>query len=154
MMELLGEELDELSLSVEPAPSTPEKLAELERKYLNASPEVKQRVSRSIERGSIGRFVKQANGFRCQLCEALGQNPICFLKTNGEPYVEAHHVMPVSSLEIGSLAASNVMTLCPNHHREVHYGQVTISIGEAEFQVSIDGRVVSVPRVAPTANAA
>jgi hypothetical protein len=68
VMELLGEELDDLSLVAESAPSTPETLAELEKKYLNASPEVKQRVSRTIERGPIGKLVKRANGFRCQLC--------------------------------------------------------------------------------------
>jgi hypothetical protein len=42
----------------------------------------------------------------------VGRNPIGFLKKNGEPYVEAHHVMPVSTHQIKSLSASNVITVC------------------------------------------
>jgi hypothetical protein len=34
-------------------------------------------------------------------------------------YVEAHHVTPVSKQQIGSLAASNIMTLCPNRQASV-----------------------------------
>src|SRR5215203_2559067 len=79
-------------------------------------------VSKSIERGPVGGIVKKLTGFKCQVCDALGNNPIGFLKKNGEAYVEAHHVMPVSTKEIGSLSASNVMTVCANHHRQLHYG--------------------------------
>ena len=71
-MQLLGEELDELTLIAEPAPHTPQRLAELENQYLNASPEVKERLGRVIERGSIGKLVKAANGFRCRFARRLG----------------------------------------------------------------------------------
>jgi predicted HNH restriction endonuclease len=123
------------------------KLAELEAKYLTASVETKERVSRSIERGPIGALVKKANGFKCQLCEALGRNPIGFKKKNGEPYVEAHHVMPVYKKQVGSLAASNILTLCPNHHREVHFGCIEIKIGETGFVLSANGTEVRIARL-------
>lgn len=144
---LLGEDADELFAPAVPAADTFDRLAELERKYLNASPEVKTRTSKSIERGLIGAAVKKATGYNCQLCAVLGMNSVGFLKSNGDPYVEAHHVMPVSRKEIGSLSASNIMTVCANHHRQLHYGgAVTVEVGLAAFTVWIDGVTVNIPK--------
>src|SRR5258708_13111472 len=88
--QLLGENVEAMPKSLDVA-----RLTDLESKYLDSSPDLKKRVSRTIERGPIAALVKRANGFRCQLCAALGRDPIGFKKKNGEPYVEAHHVMPV-----------------------------------------------------------
>ena len=153
VLSLLGEELDDLPSPTAQADVTPGKLAEMEKKYLHASPEVKERLSKTVERGPIGRLVKKATGFRCQLCDGLGLNPIGFLKKNGEPYVEAHHVMPVSKKEVGSLSASNVMTLCANHHREMHYGEIDVVVNSTTFDVDIDGTSVSIPRLSVIAPA-
>jgi hypothetical protein len=71
-----------------------------------------------------------------------------------EFYVEAHHVMPVASQEAGALAASNVMTVCANHHRQIHYGGVSVNIGPVAFDLTIDERAISIPRYGPTATAA
>ena len=102
--------------------------------------------SKGIERGPIGRELKRANGFRCQLCAALGLNPIGFIKQNGEPYVEAHHVMPVHIGELGLLSASNIITLCANHHREMHYGSVDTAIEEHNFKFKFSGKEIVIPR--------
>lgn len=118
----------------------------LERKLLGRKPEVRERVSRSIERGSIGQKLKQVNGYRCQICEALGQEPLGFIKKSGEPYVEAHHVTPVSELEVGSLSAGNILILCANHHRQMHYGNVSLERSEHCFLILIDDQVVEVTR--------
>lgn len=123
------------------------RLAELEEKYRNASIDVKRRVSSHIERGPIGEQVKMANGYKCQLCEALGYNPIGFRRPDGIPYVEAHHVMPVSALNSGSLSASNIMTLCANHHREMHYGCLTVSISHSAFHIKIEGVAHEISKV-------
>jgi len=147
VLELLGEELEELPFPVEQSKVTSDQLEMMEKKYLQASPEVKERLSRTIERGPIGALVKKENGFRCQLCDALGRHPIGFLKASGEPYVEAHHVMPVSKKEVGSLAASNVMTLCANHHRQMHYGGIVVVINSATFDFMLDGIAVKIPRI-------
>nr|WP_234943695.1 HNH endonuclease signature motif containing protein [Sinorhizobium meliloti] len=80
------------------------------------------------------------------MCQALGQESLGFRKKNGEPYVEAHHVMPVSLQQVGSLSATNIVTLCANHHREVHYGDVSVSIGETEFSFLIAGKSLVIPR--------
>lgn len=121
-------------------------ISELEGRYLQAAPEVKERTSRHIERGTVGAAVKKANGYKCQICEALGSDPIGFKKPNGEPYVEAHHVMPVSKLQIGSLAASNIMTLCANHHRQMHYGGIEVEITDTNFHFEIDESPIVIPR--------
>ncbi|MGE3335755.1 MAG: HNH endonuclease [Rhodospirillaceae bacterium] len=76
------------------------------------------------ERGPEGRIAKKANGYRCQLCMALERESISFHKPDGEPYVEAHHVVPVSSGRAGTLDPSNIITVCANHHRQLHYGGV------------------------------
>jgi hypothetical protein len=81
------------------------------------------------------------------VCAALGRNPVGFLKKNGEPYVEAHHVMPVSKREVGSLAAANVMTACANHHRQMHYGNIDVFITSESFEFTIDGTPVKIPRL-------
>lgn len=108
---------------------------------------MKQRL-RYIERGPVGAKVKKLNGFKCQICDALGQHPHGFLKSSGEPYVEAHHVMPVSKLEKGSLHAANIMTLCANHHRQLHFGGVDVEITATHFQLEIGGEPISITRPA------
>lgn len=149
---LLGEDMETLPLT-EPS-ITSDKLAAMEQKYLKANPEVKERLSRTIERGPIGALVKKARGYKCQICEALGVVPFGFLKKNGEPYVEAHHVMPVSKGQIGSLSASNIMVLCANHHRQMHYGGIEVRIGEEAFEFVIAGVAVKIPRSAIAASTA
>ncbi|MGB9150013.1 MAG: HNH endonuclease [Burkholderiales bacterium] len=107
---------------------------------------MKEKISKTIERGNVGLEVKMATGFKCQLCEALGRDPLGFLKKNGERYVEAHHVMPVSKKQLGSLAASNIMTLCANHHRQIHYGGIHVVISPLTFDLTIEGTPVKISR--------
>ncbi|WP_417417649.1 HNH endonuclease [Hoeflea sp.] len=122
------------------------KMADLERQALGETPKAKLKTSVAIERGPIGKAVKKANGYKCQICMAQGANPLSFLKKNGIPYVEAHHVTPVSELQIGSLAASNIMTLCANHHKQMHYGDVSVEICENTFEVQLDGESLTLKR--------
>ncbi|MER0405891.1 winged helix-turn-helix domain-containing protein [Vibrio vulnificus] len=51
-----------------------------------------------------------------------------FVKSNGEHYSEAHHLKPLS--EGGGQHEENVVILCANHHRMLHYADVVI--GELE----------------------
>jgi hypothetical protein len=146
VMELLGkDDLDALPTVPGIMLADVGKLAELEVKYLKASPEIKARISKSIERGPIGALVKRANGYKCQLCYALGRADWLQEKER-RALCRGHHVMPVSRQQIGSLAASNVMTLCANHHREVHFGCAEIMIGERTFTVAIDGKTIEIAR--------
>ncbi|MBR0642920.1 EVE domain-containing protein [Plastoroseomonas hellenica] len=147
VIEFLGECLDEIPTAGIERPEDLEGIARLEERYLRASPEVQDRISRVIERGPVGAWAKRISGHRCQVCAALGCEAVGFSKRNGEPYVEAHHVMPVSRREVGSLALSNVITVCANHHRQLHYGEVTVAIGERQFEIELDGRRLAVERL-------
>lgn len=53
---------------------------------------------------------------RCEWCQKVG-----FKTATGEIYLETHHVISLS--EGGPDVASNVVALCPNHHREAHHGK-------------------------------
>jgi len=145
VVDLLGMQNDDLP-KPQDAPDLAKMLQDIEDKYKDAAPEVRQRQSQYIERGPVGAKLKKLNGFKCQICEALGRNPIAFRKPSGEPYVEAHHVMPVSKLEKGSLHAANIMTVCANHHRQLHYGGVDVSIGDESFGLEIEGQMISITR--------
>jgi hypothetical protein len=143
---LLGDDIADLPCAEVSAVSTLDRLAELESRYIGAAPTVREYVSRCVERGPIGGLVKSANGHRCQICHELGLNPIGFLKSDGTPYVEAHHVTPVSSGMIGSLGAANVVTLCANHHRQLHFGGVEIGFDESHFTFNLPTGSVRIPR--------
>jgi HNH endonuclease len=56
----------------------------------------------------------RANG-RCEYCNQPG-----FALPNGAVFLETHHIVPLSAG--GSDHVSNVAGICPNHHREAHYG--------------------------------
>jgi len=59
------------------------------------------------------------------LCRAMGRCELCkqpgFRMVDGGIYLETHHVIPLS--EQGVDHERNVVALCPNDHREAHYGE-------------------------------
>lgn len=57
----------------------------------------------------------RANG----VCEGCG-SPAPFQRRNGAPYLEAHHLHKLSDNGLDS--PCNIIALCPNCHRRVHYG--------------------------------
>ncbi len=59
---------------------------------------------------------RRANGY-CELCK----EPAPFLKSNGEPYLEVHHLVTIS--ENGPDHITNTVALCPNCHRKLHYAK-------------------------------
>jgi 5-methylcytosine-specific restriction endonuclease McrA len=53
-------------------------------------------------------------------CEECGR-PSPFLRRNdGSPYLEVHHIKPLS--EAGEDTITNVLAMCPNCHRKAHFG--------------------------------
>ena len=63
----------------------------------------------------IAEVLLRANGM-CECCHM----PAPFIKVNCEPYLEVHHVIPLS--QDGEDTVDNAEALCPNCHREKHYG--------------------------------
>jgi hypothetical protein len=52
-------------------------------------------------------------------CEYCGRHG--FLKRNGSRYLESHHVIALAN--DGEDRLTNVIALCPNDHREAHFGE-------------------------------
>ncbi|WP_264802540.1 HNH endonuclease, partial [Acetobacter fabarum] len=53
-------------------------------------------------------------------CNDCGAKAPFIRKSNGQPYLEVHHIVPLS--EGGKDALDNVTALCPNCHRKRHHG--------------------------------
>lgn len=146
VLDLLEEDLEALPIVI-PTPADLEEMIRLEHDHLQAAPKEKRQISRRIERGPMGRMVKKLNGYRCQICEALGHNAFSFPKLDGIPYVEAHHVTPVAGRQVGTLSASNIITVCANHHRQLHYGKVTVHRRDNAFEIILPEGTVTLKQI-------
>lgn len=60
--------------------------------------------------------LKESNGF-CEYCS----KPAPFLKNLGLPYLEVHHVIPLS--KGGPDTPENCVALCPNCHKALHFAE-------------------------------
>jgi len=59
--------------------------------------------------------IKRAQG-KCEYCNVRG-----FLTANDKFYVEAHHI--IALCDSGCDTVDNVIAICPQHHRQAHYGK-------------------------------
>lgn len=66
------------------------------------------------------RALQRAQG-NCELCGQPG-----FTMPDGRTFLETHHVIPLS--DGGPDVKDNVAAICPNHHREAHYGSRALEI--------------------------
>lgn len=84
----------------------------------NANPPMKVATSDEFLRNPqvIAWVLQNSNGV-CALCES----PAPFKNAKGNPYLEVHHVIPLS--EKGLDMHTNAVALCPNCHRECHFGE-------------------------------
>ena len=60
--------------------------------------------------------INRANG-KCELCNQLA----AFIDINDNPYFEVHHIIQLS--QGGSDTIANTVCVCPNCHKELHYGK-------------------------------
>jgi predicted HNH restriction endonuclease len=63
-------------------------------------------------------LAKVRAGFRCEI---PGCTSSTFIGEYGHPYCEVHHIEWLS--EGGADTPENVASLCPMHHREIHFGK-------------------------------
>jgi hypothetical protein len=47
----------------------------------------------------------------------------------------------------GSLSPDNLITVCANHHRQLHYGDVKLIENNSKFIFVIDGKYVEIPKI-------
>jgi 5-methylcytosine-specific restriction enzyme A len=84
----------------------------------NASPATTRSTVTQIHRDPAVKawILIQANGI-CECCS----EPAPFKGADGLPYLEVHHVRKLA--ERGPDLVSNAVAVCPNCHRELHYGE-------------------------------
>jgi 5-methylcytosine-specific restriction protein A len=66
-------------------------------------------------------ILEEANGV-CECCK----KPAPFIKDDETPFLEVHHIKRLA--DEGPDVVSNAAALCPNCHRELHYGQDRVSL--------------------------
>lgn len=81
-------------------------------------PEEIKIVSKGYKRNSdvIAVVLERAKG----ICEVCGNEAPFIRKSDGTPYLEIHHVTPLS--ENGEDTVENAIAVCPNCHRKSHFG--------------------------------
>ena len=104
-------------------------LRSLNSRYANIQPrERAKKIQNHLDRGSaVTKALKSLLGAKCQVCGWIG-----FKKKSGEDFIEAHHIVQLSEKKEGSLCTENVVLLCPNCHREIHYGKQFFVSDDAE----------------------
>lgn len=116
--------------------------------YENVDIEKKERIIQVVERGKIAIDFKKYVGFKCQICESMGLDLYSFKKKNGEYYSEAHHIVPVNDALNSKLSVDNLISVCPNHHSQIHFGDVDlISNNDDYIEYKIDGKLVKIEKV-------
>lgn len=65
---------------------------------------------------AVKAWVLQHADGRCECCSAEAP----FVRADGMPYLEVHHVRQL--VDGGSDTIENTVAICPNCHRELHYG--------------------------------
>jgi 5-methylcytosine-specific restriction protein A len=71
--------------------------------------------------------LKEASG-QCEYCEADAP----FITAEGQPFLEVHHLRRLA--DRGSDTVSNAVALCPNCHREMHYGTNKTSLVSSMYK--------------------
>lgn len=71
--------------------------------------------------------LSEAKGI-CECC----RNPAPFTATDGIPFLEVHHIRKLA--EQGSDTVTNAVAICPNCHRELHYGERAKDVVEKLYQ--------------------
>lgn len=72
---------------------------------------------------------------KCEACE----RPAPFTRKDGSPFLEVHHLRQLA--ELGTDRISNAIAVCPNCHRELHFGS-----GAGELLDRIYGRLTDLIR--------
>jgi len=123
--------------------SISEQLAELNEKMKNVSPErIKKLISTTIRKDTeIISTLKKVADFKCQFPKCGHQ----IKKKAGGFYIEVAHIKPVK--QDGQSVLGNLIVLCPNHHKEFDYGNLSIKLqtlnkiagklNEQEFEIEL-----------------
>jgi 5-methylcytosine-specific restriction protein A len=76
---------------------------------------------------------KEAKGV-CQVCGS----PAPFLRENGQPYLEVHHILPLS--QGGADMVENAIACCPNCHSAFHHSENKDGLRDEYLRWNAEGR--------------
>jgi len=79
---------------------------------------IEQKIQTYKRNNLLRSYIKQRSNYTCEMPKC---NYASFTKSNGEKYIEIHHIMPLS--EGGEDSIENTIALCPNCHREIHHSK-------------------------------
>jgi 5-methylcytosine-specific restriction protein A len=79
-------------------------------------------VTQFTRDAKVKAWVLKNAGAKCECCQKLAP----FFANNGIPYLEVHHLRRLA--DGGSDTISNAVALCPNCHRELHFGSNKITL--------------------------
>lgn len=97
----------------------------------NRTPVLKSGLETNKRYSTDSRLAKTAiknAGYVCELYSHVSGSHTTFDSANGNKYLEAHHLIPMKaqkdfvSLGINLDRLENIVALCPNCHKAVHYG--------------------------------
>jgi 5-methylcytosine-specific restriction endonuclease McrA len=115
--------------------SVAEKFASLRRRaYQSIVDDVPQKLAEVMRRERSRLMAEYALARSSGVCEGC-LNPAPFIRRNGQPYLEIHHIMELAS--DGSDHPANVAAVCPNCHTRVTHGK-----DGKEFNSEIKARVL------------
>ena len=86
---------------------------------------IRQETYRVLRDTELARSVKDAAGYRCQVCGEV------LLLKNGRRYAEAHHLQPLGASHDGPDVRENIICVCPNHHALLDYS--ALELAESSF---------------------
>jgi len=78
--------------------------------------------NRIIRNTALARSIKELVNFQCQLCNIQIQ------LTNGNYYIEAHHIKPLGHPYHGPDIQNNIIIVCPNCHIKLDYKLIELSM--------------------------
>lgn len=108
---------------------------ELNIEYKNAQPEKKIYISeRAARPGAISTALKKIHKFTCQICKLPG-----FKKKSGTLFCEAHHIIELHNLIAGSHCSENIIVVCANCHRKLHYAHLEFqNVTAGSFKIKLN----------------
>jgi hypothetical protein len=85
---------------------------------------VESTIYRILRDTAMALKVKHLHNYKCQICGHTIELP------GGGRYAEAHHIKPLGEKHNGPDVIGNILCLCPNHHVELDYGVLPITVSE------------------------
>ena len=96
-------------------------ISDIDQKKLDTAGE-KRRITDS----SLKESILVIYGYTCQYGKLIGEKHQSFLREDGNPFMEVHHLIPMKASQDffprNLDRASNLVCLCPNCHERIHHG--------------------------------